>query len=96
MAVYSINVMTEKRQLVVYPSEPPESVDQALCFGWIDGLRKGIDAQSYKIRFTPRRFTSVWSAINTRRMEELIRQLQELKLEMALYADVELTIRLDD
>jgi uncharacterized protein YdeI (YjbR/CyaY-like superfamily) len=50
----------------------PESVDEALCFGWIDGLRKGIDASSYKIRFTPRRAVSVWSAINIRRMEELI------------------------
>src|SRR5207302_961281 len=52
----------------------PESVDEALCFGWIDGLRKGIDAQSYMIRFTPRRPISVWSAVNARRMEELIRQ----------------------
>src|SRR4051812_47904520 len=50
----------------------PESVDQALCFGWIDGLRKGIDAESYKIRFTPRRPSSAWSAINIRRMDELI------------------------
>jgi uncharacterized protein YdeI (YjbR/CyaY-like superfamily) len=52
----------------------PESVDEALCFGWIDGLRKGIDGQSYMIRFTPRRPISVWSAVNARRMEELIRQ----------------------
>ena len=51
----------------------PESVDEALCFGWIDGLRKSIDTKSYKIRFTPRRPTSVWSAINIRRIEELIR-----------------------
>jgi uncharacterized protein YdeI (YjbR/CyaY-like superfamily) len=49
-------------------------VDEALCFGWIDGLRKGIDAKSYKIRFTPRRPNSVWSAINSRRMEELIKE----------------------
>src|SRR5690349_14533550 len=51
----------------------PEAVDEALCFGWIDGLRKTIDAQSYKIRFTPRRPTSIWSAINIARMKELIR-----------------------
>ena len=50
----------------------PESVDEALCFGWIDGLRKTVDAQSYKIRFTPRRPTSIWSAVNIRRMNELI------------------------
>jgi uncharacterized protein YdeI (YjbR/CyaY-like superfamily) len=52
----------------------PEAVDEALCFGWIDGLRKTIDAESYKIRFTPRRPTSNWSAINIRRMEELMRE----------------------
>lgn len=50
----------------------PESVDQALCFGWIDGLRKGIDGTSYKIRFTPRKSGSTWSAINIRRAKELI------------------------
>jgi len=52
----------------------PEAVDEALCFGWIDGLRKTIDAGSYKIRFTPRRPTSNWSAINIRRMKELMRE----------------------
>jgi len=52
----------------------PEAVDEALCFGWIDGLRKGIDAESYKIRFTPRWPTSNWSAINIRRMKELMRE----------------------
>jgi len=51
----------------------PEAVDEALCFGWIDGLRKTIDAESYKIRFTPRRPTSNWSAINIRRIKELMR-----------------------
>ena len=49
------------------------AVDEALCFGWIDGLRKKIDAGSYKIRFTPRRPGSNWSAINIARMRELIR-----------------------
>ena len=42
----------------------PESVDQALCFGWIDGVRKTIDAESYVIRFTPRRRGSIWSNVN--------------------------------
>ena len=50
----------------------PESVDEALCFGWIDGRRKSIDDQSYKIRFSPRRPNSIWSVINSRRMDELI------------------------
>lgn len=49
----------------------PESVDGALCFGWIDGVRKSIDAASYKIRFTPRKPRSVWSAINMKRVAEL-------------------------
>lgn len=50
----------------------PESVDQALCFGWIDGIRKSIDADSYMIRFTPRRQRSIWSAVNIKRANELI------------------------
>jgi uncharacterized protein YdeI (YjbR/CyaY-like superfamily) len=49
----------------------PESVDGALCFGWIDGIRKSIDDLSYKIRFTPRKPRSVWSGINVRRATEL-------------------------
>lgn len=48
-----------------------QSVDQALCFGWIDGIRKSIDKESYSIRFTPRRRTSIWSAINIKKVEEL-------------------------
>ena len=43
-----------------------ESVDEALCFGWIDGIRKPLDADAYTIRFTPRRARSVWSAVNIR------------------------------
>ncbi len=50
-----------------------ESVDEALCFGWIDGIRKSVDADSYMNRFTPRRPGSFWSAINTRRAGELIK-----------------------
>jgi uncharacterized protein YdeI (YjbR/CyaY-like superfamily) len=49
----------------------PESVDEALCFGWIDGVRRRIDELSYSIRFTPRRATSIWSAVNLRRYAEL-------------------------
>lgn len=49
----------------------PESVDEALCVGWIDGLRKTIDDESYKIRFTPRKTTSNWSAVNIGRVKEL-------------------------
>ena len=49
----------------------PESVDVALCFGWIDGVRRGVDETTYTIRFTPRRPTSIWSAVNVRRFAEL-------------------------
>lgn len=49
----------------------PESVDQALCFGWIDGVRRRIDDVSYSIRFTPRKRSSNWSAVNIRRADEL-------------------------
>jgi uncharacterized protein YdeI (YjbR/CyaY-like superfamily) len=52
----------------------PESVDEALCFGWIDGIRKSIDPESYKIRFSPRKPDSIWSAVNMRNMERLIKQ----------------------
>jgi len=54
----------------------PDSVDQALCFGWIDGIRKRVDEISYQIRFTPRRLGSIWSAINIKRAKELVRQKQ--------------------
>ena len=49
----------------------PESVDEALSFGWIDGVRRRIDDQSYSIRFTPRRRGSIWSAVNIKRATEL-------------------------
>jgi len=52
----------------------PESVDEALCFGWIDGIRKSIDEESYQIRFTPRKPGSVWSAVNIRNVERLIKE----------------------
>jgi uncharacterized protein YdeI (YjbR/CyaY-like superfamily) len=49
----------------------PELVDEALCFGWIDGIRRGIDEESYTIRLTPRKPTSNWSSVNIRRVGEL-------------------------
>lgn len=50
----------------------PESVDEALCFGWIDGIRKTLDESRYINRFTPRRPGSIWSQVNIRRARELI------------------------
>jgi len=49
----------------------PESVDEALCFGWIDGVRRSVDAERYAIRFTPRRPGSNWSRVNLARVEAL-------------------------
>ncbi|GAC1649623.1 MAG: YdeI family protein [Herpetosiphon sp.] len=49
----------------------PEAVDEALCVGWIDGVRKSIDAGSYMIRFTPRKKRSIWSTVNIQRVGEL-------------------------
>lgn len=60
------------------------SVDVALCFGWIDGIRKTIDKERYKIRFTPRKLNSVWSAVNIKKVEILI-QLGKMKPE-GMYA----------
>jgi uncharacterized protein YdeI (YjbR/CyaY-like superfamily) len=49
----------------------PESVDEALCFGWIDGVRKSLGPDAYTIRFTPRKATSIWSNINVAKVEAL-------------------------
>ncbi len=50
----------------------PGSVDEGLCFGWIDGIRKSIDDKRYKIRFTPRNSDSHWSHVNIKRIEQLL------------------------
>src|SRR5690606_33454076 len=51
-----------------------QSVDEALCFGWIDGVRKSIDKDSYQIRFTPRKLSSIWSAVNIKKIKTLTKQ----------------------
>ncbi|QNN74526.1 YdeI/OmpD-associated family protein [Vagococcus carniphilus] len=62
-----------------------ESVDCALSFGWIDGIRKKVDEDSYKIRFTPRKPNSVWSKVNVQKVERLI-ELNQMKPEgLVLY-----------
>jgi uncharacterized protein YdeI (YjbR/CyaY-like superfamily) len=65
----------------------PESVDQALCFGWIDGVRKRIDDERYTIRFTPRKPHSIWSAVNVRRMKELIRRGEATEAGLRAFAE---------
>ena len=61
----------------------PESVDEALCFGWIDGIRRSVDDERYTIRFTPRKARSTWSAINIKRVAELtmLRRMRPAGLE---------------
>ncbi len=85
----------------------PESVDQALCFGWIDGIRKSVDDTRYTNRFTPRKPRSTWSAVNIKRVEELTKQglmhpaglkvFQERKEEKsAIYSYEQADAKLDD
>jgi uncharacterized protein YdeI (YjbR/CyaY-like superfamily) len=64
----------------------PESVDEALCVGWIDGIRKSVDERRYTIRFTPRRKGSIWSAVNVRRVEILTGQGRMLPAGLAAFA----------
>lgn len=76
------NHQTEKELIVGYykvaTGKPSmnwsDSVDEALCFGWIDGIRKSVDDESYCIRFTPRNPKSVWSEVNIKKVEALIQQ----------------------
>jgi uncharacterized protein YdeI (YjbR/CyaY-like superfamily) len=65
----------------------PESVDEALCFGWIDGIRRRVDEVSYAIRFTPRKRGSVWSSINTKRAHILIEQGRMTAAGWAAFSD---------
>ena len=64
----------------------PESVDEALCVGWIDGIRKTIDSESYMIRFTPRRRGSIWSAVNIKRVEVLTNEKRMQPAGLAAFA----------
>lgn len=64
----------------------PDSVDEALCVGWIDGVRKRIDEHSYQIRFTPRRPGSIWSAVNIAKVERLIAAGRMQPAGLAAYA----------
>ncbi len=61
-----------------------QSVDQAICFGWIDGIRRSVDKERYCIRFTPRKPTSIWSKVNIKKVEELKKKglMKESGLEM--------------
>lgn len=64
----------------------PESVDEALCFGWIDGIRRSLSDEAYTIRFTPRKPTSIWSAVNVARVAELTREGRMREAGLAAFA----------
>ena len=68
-----------------------EAIDEELCYGWIDGIRKGIDAYSYKQRFTPRRPRSIWSRINIARVEALKKQGRMKPAGLAAYEKRDVT-----
>ena len=63
-----------------------ESVDEALCYGWIDGIRRSVDEERYTIRFTPRRPKSKWSKVNVEKVETLEKQGRMRKPGLAAYA----------
>lgn len=62
-----------------------ESVDEAICYGWIDGVRKSIDEESYSIRFTPRKPKSIWSAVNIKKVEDLTREGRMMPAGIAIF-----------
>ena len=64
----------------------PESVDEALCYGWIDGVRRSLDEHSYSIRFTPRKPRSIWSNVNIAKVEALVRDGRMMPAGLAVYA----------
>ncbi len=64
----------------------PEALDEALCFGWIDGVRRGVDAARYTIRFTPRKPKSYWSVVNVRKALALVRAKRMHESGLAAFA----------
>lgn len=64
----------------------PESVDEALCYGWIDGIRRSLGEEAYTIRFTPRKPTSIWSAVNVARVAELTQAGRMTEAGLAAFA----------
>jgi uncharacterized protein YdeI (YjbR/CyaY-like superfamily) len=64
-----------------------EALDEALAFGWIDGIRRTLDDDSYTIRFTPRKAKSIWSAVNIRRVKELVAAKRMTDAGLAAFAE---------
>ncbi len=65
----------------------PQALDEALCFGWIDGVRRSVDALSYSIRFTPRRAKSNWSRVNIQHAERLIKSGRMAPIGLRVYSE---------
>jgi len=63
-----------------------EALDEALCFGWIDGVRKSLNETSYTIRFTPRKAKSIWSLVNVNHVERLKKEGRMAEPGMRAYA----------
>ncbi|HEX5004395.1 MAG TPA: YdeI/OmpD-associated family protein [Gemmatimonadales bacterium] len=63
-----------------------EALDEALCFGWIDGIRRRVDAESFAVRFTPRKPRSIWSRVNVAHVERLLREKRMTKPGLAAFA----------
>jgi uncharacterized protein YdeI (YjbR/CyaY-like superfamily) len=70
-----------------------EAVDETLCFGWIDGVRNSVDVATYRIRFTPRKPTSQWSAVNIGRVRKLMEQGKMASAGLAAFAGAETQTR---
>jgi uncharacterized protein YdeI (YjbR/CyaY-like superfamily) len=62
-----------------------QALDEALCYGWIDGLRRRLDAESFSVRFCPRKDRSIWSRVNVRHVERLIRARRMTKTGLAVF-----------
>jgi len=62
-----------------------QALDEALCYGWIDGVRRSLDADSFSVRFSPRKPRSIWSRVNVRHAERLIRSKRMTKAGLAAF-----------
>jgi len=62
-----------------------QALDEALCYGWIDGVRRRLDAKSFSVRFSPRKHRSIWSRVNVRHVERLIRAKRMTKAGLVVF-----------
>jgi uncharacterized protein YdeI (YjbR/CyaY-like superfamily) len=62
-----------------------QALDEALCYGWIDGVRRRLDAESFSVRFSPRKPRSIWSRVNVRHVERLLQAKRMTKAGLAVF-----------